>query len=547
MRLVILVLLFCPVTTEAQKPVSPHLLLMLVLTLCHSLCSAQNIFTRDLVYQEPARLKNEINYLNQTPPGMEARLFAPGIVSSGLSEHSAPAFSPDGNTVLWSVMDKTYRGYLLEMKYNNGSWSKPARPAFADSTADDYYPSFSPDGTKLLFSSRRKVPPGYPEAKDIRLWEVAKTPDGWGKPVPFDTTVSQGGNYAHSITNTGTVYFSTPLSGNTNMNIRKAEKHNGRYLKPALLPFSINSVDYEDGPYVAPDESFLIFESQRPEGVGGSLDLYISFKQKDGRWGLPVNMGPKINSVHAERFAGLSPDGRYLFFGSGRNRSADNWGFDIFWIDAKVIDDLKTATNSQPGIDPELGTKTINALDKNDGQSTAVLLKQWLRLYPNSLDAFVLYSAALRTQKHYTEAEQLLATQASKWPNNTSLILETGIVKIGLKKEEEAERLLAPLLTPGDQLRERYIYLSNALLDMDKLLPSDSYFDKAMALGSGSFPYYRRAVALAMKGHKDRAFAALNKAADLGGYNSQKDYEGDPAFQTLKSDTRWTLLLKKLN
>ena len=97
-------------------------------------------------------------------------------------------------------------------------------------------------------------------------------------------------------------------------------------------------MDYEEGPYIAPDESFLIFESQRPEC---NLGLYIAFKLDDGHWSIPVNMGPEINSGKGERFARLSPDGKYLFFGSFRNVSADKHGADIYWIDAKIIDKLK--------------------------------------------------------------------------------------------------------------------------------------------------------------------------------------------------------------
>src|SRR5215218_5680751 len=100
-----------------------------------------------------AQQQHVINYLGQNPPGLVAELFAPGIISTNLSEHSAPAFSPDGSVVLWTVMDKNYRGSLFEMTYQNGSWSKPSRPSFADTTADDFYASFSIDGKMLFFSS----------------------------------------------------------------------------------------------------------------------------------------------------------------------------------------------------------------------------------------------------------------------------------------------------------------------------------------------------------------------------------------------------------
>lgn len=489
--------------------------------------------------------ENTIDYLNQKPPGMVAELFAPGIVSSSLSEHSAPAFAPDGSVVLWTVMDKTYRGYLLEMKYQNGSWSKPQKPSFSDTIGDDYYPSFSANGRKLYFSSRRKAPAPYSQNIDMRIWEVERTASGWGTPIPFDTTASGGHEYSHSITKNGGLYFTSPHGGGTSMNIHKAEKKNGRYTKPVLLPYSINSVGYEDGSFVAPDESFLIFESDRPEGIAGSIDLYISFKSGDGRWGMPVNMGPKINSGSSERFARLSPDGNYLFFGSSRNTSAANWGFDIYWIDAKVIDELRNDETVKTTIEQPLGDSVINALYKNDVESSSRLLKQWLRLYPASFDAIVIYSSTLRKQRRYGEAQQLLTNNAFRWKENTSIIMEMALVNFGLNKGDDANKLLTPLLVPGDKLRERYLYLSKSLLDMGKFTASDKYFEKAMAINSNGYEYLRRAANYILVNEKDKAFETLQKALAFD-YITKNDLENNSGLSLIKSDARWKKLLEKL-
>jgi hypothetical protein len=83
----------------------------------------------------------------------------------------------------------------------------------------------------------------------------------------------------------------------------------------------------------------LIFESDRPTGIEGNIDLYISFRKKDETWTEPMNMGPKENSASAERFAKVSPDGKYLFFGRNTGK-----GFDIYWIHAGIIDGLKKQT-----------------------------------------------------------------------------------------------------------------------------------------------------------------------------------------------------------
>jgi hypothetical protein len=149
----------------------------------------------------------------------------------------------------------------------------------------------------------------------------------------------KGFEYAHSNSKKGTIYFSSRRLGS--FDIFSANWVDHKFQRPKLLENGINTSGYEDGPFIAPDESYLIFESQRPEGIEGSIDLFICFKQKDGRWSHPKNMGPKINTKYSERFARVSPDGKYLFFGSNRRQLTDNLYYDIYWIDAKVIDELK--------------------------------------------------------------------------------------------------------------------------------------------------------------------------------------------------------------
>ena len=67
-----------------------------------------------------------------------------------------------------------------------------------------------------------------------------------------------------------------------------------------------------------------------------------------------------------------------------------------------------------------------------------------------------------------------------------------------------------------------------------------------MTTAPGSIAYYNRACVFARMGEKDRAFEALNKAVEYGGYNAKKDYETDTDLQSLKSDSRWKLLIEKL-
>lgn len=276
-------------------------------------------------------------YLGEESPGTEARVFAKGIISTEQYEHSAPAFSPDGRTVLWTIVEMNKPARLMEMTMTGNAWSAPHSPSFADTLHDDFYPFFSADGKYLLFSSRRVLPTAA-TPKDMSLWIVERKGNNWGAAIPFDTTVSKGVEYAHSLSKNGDLFFSVREveNGKSSWKIFFSKFIDKKYTTAQPLDTSINNGSYVDGPFVAADESFLVFESDRAGGMG-SIDLYICFKDVNGKWSFPKNMGAKINSPAAERFAGVSPDGKYLFFGSNRSSALP----DIYWISSKVIDELK--------------------------------------------------------------------------------------------------------------------------------------------------------------------------------------------------------------
>jgi tetratricopeptide (TPR) repeat protein len=225
--------------------------------------------------------------------------------------------------------------------------------------------------------------------------------------------------------------------------------------------------------------------------------------------------------------------------------SADNRGADIYWIDARVIDELRNDEAAKSIIEEPLGDKLIAALYKNDIENSAGLIQKWLGLYPNSLDATVVYGSLLRKQKRYPEAEQFLDKSTTRWNENVNINMEKALAKFALDKNDEAIKLLAPIFDGGSQLREKYMYLSNSLFDMAKFEPSDEYLEKAMSISPHGVFWYNRACGYSHLGNKDRAFAVLDKATTLG-YNERKSYEADPDLAPLRSDPRWKQLMKKL-
>jgi ankyrin repeat protein len=281
------------------------------------------------------RLKGD--YLGQKRPGENAELFALGIVSSKDWEHSSPDFSPDGTEVYWTSISGRMR--ILRMKLEKGKWSAPAPAPFTG--FDDCYPRFSDDGKRLYYVSYRPLiadrkNPGF----GINLWFVKRTKSGWAEPRPVGPPFDTGNIFGFSMTREGTVYYAE--GGGISFDIYRSKFAGRGYSGPERLGEAVNSDYVEDEPFIAPDESYLIFKSMRPGGFGGA-DLYISFRREDGSWTDAKSLGPLINTEHAERFPSVGRDGKYFFFGSDRNGNPG----DIYWVSAGFIEKLRPQSSKQ--------------------------------------------------------------------------------------------------------------------------------------------------------------------------------------------------------
>ena len=142
--------------------------------------------------------------------------------------------------------------------------------------------------------------------------------EGWSEPKNIGEPVNtKGWELGCSVASNGTLYFSTTgISGNPDL--YKSRLVNGKYQEPESLGEAINTVYSETDPFIAPDESYILFASQgRPDGLseaGASVsyprgDLYISF-YKEGKWTAAKNLGPPVNSTAEESNPWVSHDGR---------------------------------------------------------------------------------------------------------------------------------------------------------------------------------------------------------------------------------------------
>lgn len=279
-------------------------------------------------------------YLGQAAPGYEAEIFAPGIISTKNAE-GCSGFLKNGTVFVWSAMapDSDWRykpTFWMELK--DGHWTEAALVPFNDLSPYNF--TVAPDDKSLYFTAIRPPEDHGLLLEQSNIWVVVKTADGWSEPLMLGPSINTDSFYENypSVTADGTIYYmSRREDGVGKTDIYRSRWFEGIFQTAENLGPVINTEESDQDPFIAHDESYLIFCQDKKEGYG-SYDLYISFRQSDGTWSPPRNMGRNINSPDAEFRPYITPDGRYLFFTSSRSESMNG---DIYWVDAAVISELK--------------------------------------------------------------------------------------------------------------------------------------------------------------------------------------------------------------
>jgi outer membrane protein OmpA-like peptidoglycan-associated protein/tetratricopeptide (TPR) repeat protein len=208
---------------------------------------------------------------------------------------------------------------------------------------DEYLPLISPDNEMALFVRRMKKEkskndgPGTPvENYQEKFMYSERGSDGEfdsGKemPYPFNTNENQG---AATITlNNNILYFVfcdyVKKTGYYNCDICESERKDNIWGEIKNLGPKVNKEDtWESQPSVSSDGKTLYFISDRPGGYGG-YDIYSTTKDSAGKWTMPVNLGPNINTSGNEKTPYIHTDDQTLYF------SSTGWpglgGYDIYY------------------------------------------------------------------------------------------------------------------------------------------------------------------------------------------------------------------------
>ncbi len=319
-------------------------------------CIISLLFFLQPVY--PQKLRSRITTLPETSVS-EPTVFAPDVISTGDYE-GAEEFSPDGKTIYYLKLTPDFNFWTMVFsRFENGKWTSPKVAAFSGRYSDAD-PFISSDGKRMFFVSRRPVDPNIsPNAANrTDIYVMDKLPNGeWNEPQNLGRPInSEGSEFFPTLTNSGSLYFGSSRSGGLGgVDLYRSKFANGKFQEPENLGEAINTKYDEYEPFIAPDESYLIFMADsRPDGLGG-YDLYVSYNE-NGKWTKAENLGKPFNTEANELSPKMTRDGKYFFWTSSRSiidkpkekawtieevskavRSPGNGLGDIYFIDAEIL------------------------------------------------------------------------------------------------------------------------------------------------------------------------------------------------------------------
>lgn len=215
-----------------------------------------------------------------------------------------------------------------------------------NSPRDEYSPYVTPDGLWLYFTSTRG------EGSD--LYRSRWSSSGWTSPehpvIPEVNTVHDDGAFYAPIPAMAEMFsidedlmerLNVPRMGVITAGGRKdalgsadlyiLDVSRNMLSLSGVRPLStLNTIDWEAQATIAPDGSFIIFSSDRPEHLKGTdgMDLYIVARESDGSYSSPVNLGLPVNTEGNDFSPFIASDGRTLFFASTGHKGFG--GADIF-------------------------------------------------------------------------------------------------------------------------------------------------------------------------------------------------------------------------
>lgn len=220
-------------------------------------------------------------------------------------------------------------------------------------------PIISPDGRTLYFV-RQNHPDNSGGKRDPQdIYVSAAQGDKWSQARNLGAPLNnRNGNGVGAVSPDGNTLLLIGSYERNNNSPASLSQWSGSYWENPeplrILQYS-NESPYSDF-YLANNGKELIMAIDGP-GSEGDQDLYVSFKQENGTWSRPQNLGGIINTRKAEFSPFLAADNKTLYFASFGHRGLGS--ADIFYT--KRLDDTWTNWSEPKNLGTAVNSRNLDA------------------------------------------------------------------------------------------------------------------------------------------------------------------------------------------
>lgn len=266
-------------------------------------------------------------YLGQEPPGLIPEIFAPGIVSINGRYESTISFSPDLKELFFDAKHEDEASQIFVSKLVNGAWTTIKKANLTKgSKKEEMHPFASPDGKRVYFTAYDSI------FSDEQIWYVNRLGNSWSDAILLESPINDDMVFFPNQTNNGDLYYFNLSKFKTYY----APNKNGEFIQPQEV-----EIDIGHHAFISPNYDYLLVTARNNEEENRKdNDIYVYFKNQDGTWSNPINLGTTINSKFSEKTPSISPDGKYLFFGRDERDIAPGLA-NIYWVSTEAIEKLR--------------------------------------------------------------------------------------------------------------------------------------------------------------------------------------------------------------